>query len=225
MDTLIDIFKNKTILCVEDDEIVLQQIIELCEEYFLKTFAATNGMDALKLYKKESPDIILTDISMPKLSGISFIKAIRERDTKTIVIFMTGYAHKENLIKLISLQVSAFLEKPFTINTLKNVMKKDLEKQKIIRINSSVTFHPNTLELEIDGTRIQLTPKESLLLELLAKNIDRIVSYETIKATLWSEEIDSDGALKTLLYRLRGKIGKEAIKSTASIGIQLNIAS
>ena len=79
------------ILYVEDDDIARENAVEFLENYFENIYEASDAISALRLYESIKPDIIITDIQMPKLNGLEFIKRIRANDKKTQVIVLNCF--------------------------------------------------------------------------------------------------------------------------------------
>ena len=115
---------NKTIkvLYVEDDDIARENGVEYLENYFENIYEASDALTALKLYEKHQPDIIITDIQMPKLNGLEFVQRIRKTDSKTQVIVISAFSDKDYLLKAIELQLVKYLIKPIKENELKKAL-------------------------------------------------------------------------------------------------------
>jgi two-component system response regulator VanR len=75
----------------------------------------------LQLYEKYKPDIIITDIQMPKLNGLEFVKRIRQKDKKTQIIIITAFCDKDYLLKAIELGLVKYLVKPVKKKSLKRL--------------------------------------------------------------------------------------------------------
>jgi len=120
---------NLTLLYAEDDEEVLENTIYLLDGCCPKIYTAKDGQEALKIYKDEKIDIILLDINMPKMSGLDVLKAIREEDSETQVVFVSAFSDSTNLIKAINLGVSAYIVKPYSTLQLKETIKKIADKK------------------------------------------------------------------------------------------------
>ena len=71
------------VLYVEDDDVARENGVEYLENYFHNIYEAPDAITALTLYEKHNPDIIITDIQMPKLNGLEFVKKIRQKDKET----------------------------------------------------------------------------------------------------------------------------------------------
>lgn len=105
---------------IVDDEIVLRQVLsEILSEDFKVVEAASDGNSALKMLESFDPDIILTDINMPGMSGIDFIRKVRSTGNNVPVIFITARGEKDVMLNAIRLGAGDFLEKPFEIDDVK----------------------------------------------------------------------------------------------------------
>lgn len=105
-------------LLVDDEIHVLDILKQVIMAMGIIPFVAENGEEALKIYKKEKPDLIISDIYMPKLNGISLLKEIKTYEPEKPVVLITGYAHYEQLIKSLETGPDGFLEKPFDLSKL-----------------------------------------------------------------------------------------------------------
>ena len=125
------------VLYVEDDTGVKEATLHLLKEFFSKVITASDGLEGLNLYKKEKPDLIITNIDMPHMSGLEMISRIRERDSDTAIVVFTAHSETEFLIESIKLGVDGYVLKPIDlkqfIQTIKKVaeniyLKKELQK-------------------------------------------------------------------------------------------------
>ncbi|MEK7435151.1 MAG: response regulator [Cyanobacteriota bacterium] len=119
----ISIGSGELILVVDDEELIRDIIIENLEMYGYKVIVAENGIDAIELYKENKNEIkvLITDMNMPKMDGLTFIKTIKEIDQNVKIIAVSGLT--ENYKKLEFL-VDDFLEKPFNSKQLLNTLYK-----------------------------------------------------------------------------------------------------
>ena len=114
------LLKQISILYVEDDDVIRTELSSLLTNFFSQIFCASDGLEGLKIFKKNQKkiDLIISDITMPNLSGIDMIKQIREFDKEVGVILATGYSDKEFLIDSIKLKVVNYIVKPIDIKAL-----------------------------------------------------------------------------------------------------------
>ncbi|RXJ83480.1 response regulator transcription factor [Arcobacter cloacae] len=223
-----NINKNIKILYVEDDEIARENGVEFLENFFEQIYAANDAIVALQLYEKYQPDIIITDIQMPKLNGLEFVKRIRQKDKKTQIIIITAFCDKEYLLKAIELQLVKYLVKP--------VKEKEFEEALFLCVNSLQEDNSNIVKLDensyfdtfnknlvIKDEIIKLRAKEILFLELLIKNKNRYVSYEEIENYVWVDSVMTKDALKTLVKNLKTKIPKDLIMNLTNSGYKIDV--
>ena len=125
--------KNLKILFVEDDELTRKQFAKILGKMFNNIEVEANGLDGFlkfqeKKFKNESYDLIISDIDMPRMSGIEMVHKIREIDTNVPVIFITAKNSSEILLNAIDLGVLNFVPKPVDIDNLIINIKKSCEK-------------------------------------------------------------------------------------------------
>lgn len=121
----------KTVMLVEDEELILEglhAIIDWEELGMQVVHMAHNGKEALSLFEKEPVDIIVTDVEMPVLNGLGFLKALREKNTRSRCVILTGYDEFEYARKAISLDVEDYILKPIDDEKLTEVLKSAAKK-------------------------------------------------------------------------------------------------
>lgn len=116
-----------TLLFVEDEEMLREQLLKFLQRRFKKVLVAENGAQGLMLYQQHTPDLILTDIQMPKMTGLEMVAEIREIDKITPIVILTAFSDVENLKKAIELKVDRFISKPAKREELEEVLKKATE--------------------------------------------------------------------------------------------------
>jgi len=116
--------KNISVLYVEDHEDIRKEIVSTLENKVKKLFVASDGEEGLLLYKKHKPDVIITDINMPKMTGIEMAKEIRELNDEVSIIVISAYNDSSFLSQAIDFGVNNFLVKPLDlIKLFKNLGK------------------------------------------------------------------------------------------------------
>ena len=113
------------VLYVEDDKIIRDEFSEMLSRFFGQVTAARNGADGLFIYQEllntnENIDLIISDVDMPKMSGLELLEKIRENDNNIPFIFTTAHSQVDFLLKAISLNISDYLIKPINISALKS---------------------------------------------------------------------------------------------------------
>ncbi len=167
-----EINRKIKVLYVEDDEIARENGIEYLENYFENIYEASGALTALKLYETVKPDIIITDIQMPKLNGLEFIKRVRQKDKKVQVIVLTAYSHKDYLFTAIELQLVKYLIKPIKEKEFEEALKSciqsiETDNSNIISLKENCIFDIYNQTLVCNDEIVKLRTKELDLLTLL----------------------------------------------------------
>ena len=212
--------KNLKVLIVEDEQKLANLIRNSIKELFFKVAIAKDGIDGIKKFKSFKPDIVISDISMPNLSGLEMCKIIKSNN-QTPIIILSAYSQKEMLLEAIDLGISKYFIKPFDIEEFIEYLKelsKKINKNKSIKLKDNFVFDFNNLSLYQNDILVNLTKRERQFLALLIENKNSYVTTFDIKKTLWENEIVSDERLRTFIKRLRAKTSKELIENVSSCG-------
>lgn len=228
-------FKQYTILIVEDDVQALEWLTLILKECFYDVISAKNGAEAFEKFIANKIDIILTDIRMPIKNGIDFVEQIRNENHIVPIIYMSSFVEVDILLQAMTHCTNGFLIKPIQhnelfyslnmgINRLQQLNAITEEPTEIYLVGGScVNLKKQTVYLNND--KIFLSKKEIQLLKLLIVNKSSILSKDIIEEYLWVGSNISEGSVKTLINKLRDKIGKESITTVKNIGYQINILS
>lgn len=113
--------KNITLLCIDDEEIVLNHMKSILKNFVGKVYTAKNGKEGLDIALNEHIDVVITDILMPTMTGIDFLKTLSE--TKQVpAIITTAHSDKDYLLEAIKLKVSGYLIKPINVKDLLDII-------------------------------------------------------------------------------------------------------
>lgn len=219
-----DILSKSAVLLVEDEESLRKSFKRVLECWVKKVYEAKNGEEALVAYKRYYPDIIITDIKMPKVNGLEFIEAIRKINQTVPIVAMSAYTDKEYLLKSIKLLLIEYLVKPIQENDLLTVLSscasklaQDLNEYDDFGHLGKYDFQ-NKSFIDANNETISLTTKEVELMELFIKNRGNLVTKQTIEDNIYMYNYAPSSALKNLIFKLRKKVGKQLIKSVGQLG-------
>ncbi|MFD0710769.1 response regulator transcription factor [Paenibacillus sp. GCM10027626] len=210
---------NRHILIVDDDPKIAQLIeIYLTNEGYTVT-KANDGLEALEIIGEQPIDLVILDIMMPRMDGLSVCMKIRE--TKTTPILMIS-AKDGDMDKITGLMTGAddYMVKPFNplelVARVKSLIRRaylstqpQQPQDNIIRIQE-LEINKQTHSVTFDGRAIKLTPIEFGILHLLASHPGRVFSSEEIFEMIWKEKYyDSNNSVMVHMSRLREKLVKE----------------
>jgi len=117
------------ILVVEDDLAVLEALKLMLEEYY-EVLVAVNGIEAVKLYEKFKPDIVLMDIAMPEMDGVAATKEILKKDPNAVILCITAFAAHRGK-EILEAGAKEIIEKPFTRKKLIERIESYLKNRKV----------------------------------------------------------------------------------------------
>lgn len=210
------------VLLVEDEEDAREILSFYLETIFDEVEIACDGEQGLELYKKyhsenKTFDLVLTDIKMPNKDGLSMIDDITSLNENQKFIIVSAYKDEEYLFRSIGLNVISYFVKPLEVKNmielLKKVKSKVLEdksniepKIETLNLNSTYSFNTKTNLLYKGDELVDLSKKETLLVQALVTNIKEIKTKEFLKEFIWNDVKSSDATLRTVIKRVKDKI-------------------
>ncbi|WP_321779080.1 response regulator transcription factor [Sulfurimonas sp.] len=227
--------QDLSLLYVEDDKILRDKTSYIFYNLFKQVDTATDGLDGLNLYqdyyKKNDVfyDIVVTDIQMPLLDGISLSKEIFKLHKEQKIIVVSAYNDKEYLIDLINLGVEGFMHKPLSSQELLEILHKvcnSFKNDNIVVLSEGFKYNITKSILLFNSTKIELSVMELKLLHLLIKNPTQSFSAVEIFNHLYYEKPDkefSNDSIKSLVKRLRKKTPQDFISNTQELGYSINL--
>jgi len=215
-------FKDIKVLFVDNEKNIAKGMKSTLGNYFDKFIVASNGIQAIKAFKREHPDLLITDIMIPKMNGISLIKKIRESSPDFPIIIQSAYSDRDNLLEVIEIGVSKYLIKPIDIDELLSSIESLVTKIKAnwrIKLVDGFVFNKKSKTLYHNQQNIHLTKREIAFIELLIEQKDMIVDVVTIKKKLWKDYGQvSNEMVRTFIKRLRKKTSKGLIVNSHNEG-------
>jgi putative two-component system response regulator len=127
---------------VADDDPGVRRVLRivLLEQGF-EVIEATNGAEGLQMYRDERPDLILSDLQMPRLDGIGLLRAVREADDTVAFLILTGAGTMENAVEALRLQADDYLVKPFNTEEVALACSRALSYRRLLRENRAYQQH------------------------------------------------------------------------------------
>ena len=220
--------KTLHILLVEDEAKLSKLLKKAIGDEFFRFTIADDGEEGLELFKKVAPDIIITDINMPKKSGLEMAKEIKALDSSVPIIILSAFSETEKLLNAIDVGVVKYFIKPFDPDELLAYII-SLEAYfgaREIQLHDGYIYNKAKKTLYKKSRYVALSKKERLFLELLLAYYEKeiyVVSDGAIKKYLWGEDV-SDERLRTFIRRFRAKTSKELIQNIKAEGYQIVIS-
>ena len=221
----LDTLKPLTLLYVEDEPFIRQNALEYLRRYCSNVLEAQDGEEALQVYERHRPDIIITDIKMPKLNGLDMAAHIRQNDKGIPIIMATAHTDTPYLLKAVELQLVKYIVKPVTADKLTEALCLACDNientTSVLQLDKDTYYDTLNKALFIDKNLIKLTHNELLFFDVLVKNRQRVITYQEIENLIWAYEGMSMDALRSLVRGLRKKLGGEFIENVSGVGYRL----
>jgi len=223
-----EILKDLRILYVEDEADVRRNAVEYLRRICKEVLEAENGKEAIKIWSDEKPDIIISDINMPRLNGLDMAQYIRSKDRDVQIIIATAYTDKEYLMRAVELNLVKYLVKPITKEKLLGALTQSIEQitdenKFSVALSAECSYNAYTQFIECAGKQQKLTKNELLFMDLLAHHSNRTVTYQEIEDAIWPYEGMSQDAIRSLVRGLRKKLPDSALENISGVGYRLNI--
>ena len=215
---------QKTILIVDDEQPIVDILVYNLKKEGYNTLEANDGVTAVDMALNNRPDLILLDIMLPKMDGLTVCKKIRSKYNIPILMLT---AKDEEIDKILGLELGAddYITKPFSVRELMARIKANLRKSEIkaeqyntqknnsankIIVAGDLTLDLDKIEARVDGKVIDLTLREFEVLKYLAMQNGQVVTREKLLETVWGYEYYGDiRTVDVTVRRIRGKIEKD----------------
>jgi len=206
----------KKVLVIEDDKSIVDLLEIHLKDLNCDVTTTLDGGEGLKKASSETFDLIVLDIMLPNVNGLDICKEVRKKDIYTPILMLTSKS--EEVDKVIGLEVGAddYLPKPFSIREfiarVKAILRRVEAIQKEIGSDSDISVGELAIEVtkrkvSLDGSRIELTPKEFDLLLLLASHPGKTYTREQLLNILWGYQYNGyEHTVNSHINRLRSKI-------------------
>lgn len=204
------------ILVVDDDREIVKSLGKLLELEGYEVYKAYDGMEALDILLRERIHLILLDVMMPKLNGLSALMKIREKNNIPIIMLS---AKTEDSDKVLGLSMGAddYVTKPYNTAELMARVKSQLRRyfslgsavknQEDVIVNGGLVLNKHTKSLQADGEDVHLTATEYKIMELLMSNMGYVFSAEEIYDKVWQERAYGiENTVMVHIRRIREKI-------------------
>jgi len=210
--------KNAKILLVEDD-INLSFVIKDNLEYRdYEVVLCEDGEKALEMFGKETFDICIFDIMLPKLDGLTLAEKVREINTNIPIIFLTAKSMKDDKIKAFQIGADDYITKPFNIEELilrikvflKRTGKEVVTNTSIIKLHT-YTFDYSNLDLIHANQKLKLTQRQADLLKMLCDKSGQVIKREELLKAVWgSDDYFAGRSMDVFISKLRKYLALDA---------------
>jgi two-component system response regulator MtrA len=203
---------SNKILVVDDDDALREMVGLVLNAAGYDTVFAADGINAVEVFKKEDPDLVLLDIMLPGQSGIEVCKQLRVL-SGTPIVMLTAKGDTEDVVLGLEAGADDYVVKPHNgaelLARIKARLRPVTEDGGIITVGE-LTMDPRSYEVKRAGVRISLTPLEFKLLHTLAVKPQQVFSREMLLEQVWGYQYKADTRLVNVhVQRLRSKVEED----------------
>lgn len=212
-----DIFKNKTILVVDDEERMARFIRLNLEHDGFQVVEAYRGMKALQEYRDSLPDLVLLDVMLPDINGFEVLEMLREI-SNVPVIMLTAKGEEDDRVKGLELGADDYITKPFSprelVSRVRAVLRRidssSSESSEVIDVDGRLKLDFSRREIWVNGELVKLRPTEYRLLYHLVKNAGWVLTYDQLLSRVWGYEYrDEPHYVRLYINYLRQKLEED----------------
>ncbi|SMF63869.1 two-component system, OmpR family, response regulator VanR [Paenibacillus uliginis N3/975] len=219
--------KNFHILVVEDD-LDIQELIKqflMTQQYNVEV--ASDGIEGMKLFNKQSFDLILLDVMMPNLNGFEVAKMIRNQSNVPIIL-LTALEEEQDQLKGFDLGIDDYITKPFSFHILIKRVEAVLRRSNDLSTSNHLVFKEIQVDCDaykvyVNEVEIPLTTKEFEIVQLLLQNEKKVLTRESIVEKVWGYDYYGETRIiDTHIKNIRKKLDIPYIKTVKGIGYKID---
>lgn len=199
------------ILIADDEQLMRQLVIDFLKPEGYEILEASDGKEALEIYDKEHPDLILLDVMMAGYDGWTVCREIRRESTVPIMM-LTAKGEEIDQLFAYDLGADEYITKPFSpkilVAKIKALLRRSQNEQETHEADDGVAIDRDARQVVLDGKNVDLSPTEYKLLNYLMSNTGKALSRRQILNQVWNYDYYGDlRTVDTHINRLRIKLG------------------
>ena len=216
----------KRILVIEDEPDIQEMLCAYLRDAGYSVSAASDGIQAMDCFHRESWDLILLDLMLPKIDGYGVCEFIR-RESDVPVIMVTALDTEENQIRGFDLQIDDYVTKPFSMPILLRKIAAVLRRTGSDAESRQLFYRDIVMDLDayrvtVDGALLDLTTREFELLKELLQNQGRVLTRSVLLGQLWNYDfIGDERIVDSHIKNLRKKLNRDYIETVRGVGYRV----
>lgn len=219
------------ILTVEDDKQLSEVLATALKEEGFAVDIANDGQEGDFLCQNEAYDLVILDWRLPLMDGLTILKNLRQKNTKTPVLILTGKYEEEDKVAGLNAGADDYLTKPFSLKELKArvlaLLRRSRKEPEIVLKVADLELDPRTHEVKRGNKELQLSPKEFAILEYLMSRKDEVVTRTTLLEHVWDYNFDGiSNVVDVFMSYLRKKVDSghkhKLIQTVHGVGFKIS---
>ncbi len=215
------------ILLLEDEAMLNESIVEYLSSlgYALEPFV--DGLEALEAIKHSEYDLLILDINVPNLDGLSYLEELHRLKIYTPAIFISALVDIEDISKAYDLGCKDYIKKPFHLKELalriERIRPSSVVPSVYVRLTKNYLYDQKHSILLFDGEVQILTKRQSQIIDLLARSRGRIVDFEQFLEYVWSDQVVDNATIRAEINRLKKALKEDFIVNVRGMGYMIDL--
>ncbi len=211
-----------------EDELMLQGAIkEYLSDTGFEVTAFEDGQEAYDNISSNSYDLFIFDINTPSMDGLSLLDKLQKEKIYVPTIFISAITEIEQISQAYALGCYDYLKKPFhlkelTLHIERLLKMADIRAKDFIKISKMYSYDAEHQSLLFDGEEQLITQKQLQIIDLLAKNINKVVDFEMLRHYAWDDSPVDNAIIRAEIHRLRQVLKEDLIETLKGIGYRLS---
>jgi DNA-binding response OmpR family regulator len=214
------------ILLLEDEVMLNESICEYLESQGHNVQAFFDGLDAFEGIKKNSYDLLILDITVPGIDGLTFLEQIHALKIHVPVIYISALVDIEDISRAYNLGCHDYLKKPFHLKELSlrvDRVKLSNETPRVhLRISKNYSYDQEHSTLLFNQEPQTLTKRQSQIIDLLARNRGMVVDFEQFRIYVWDEQIIDNATIRAEINRLKKFLKEDILINVRGMGYMID---
>lgn len=214
------------ILLLEDEVMLNESICEYLESVGHQVESFFNGLDALSAIKENSYDLLILDITVPGLDGLSFLEKIHDLKIHVPVVYISALVDIEDISRAYDLGCYDYLKKPFHLKELSlrvDRVKLSSDIPRIhLRLSKNYSYDQEHSTLLFSNEPQVLTKRQSQIIDLLSRNRGMVVDFEQFRIYVWDENNIDNATIRAEINRLKKSLKEDFIINVRGMGYMVD---
>jgi DNA-binding response OmpR family regulator len=213
------------ILLLEDEVMLNESIEEYLEAQGHKVDSFFDGQSALVSIKESAYDLLIMDINVPEMDGLSILEKIHELKIHVPTIYISALVDIEDISRAYNLGCYDYLKKPFHLKELSLRLDRIVLSHEVprvhLRLSKNYSYDQEHSTLLFKGQSQTLTKRQSQIIDLLSRNRSRVVDFEQFRNYVWDEQIVDNATIRAEINRLKKFLQEEVIHNVRGMGYMI----
>jgi len=213
------------ILLLEDEVMLNESIQEYLEIQGHTIECFFDGMEAFKNINSSIYDLLILDINVPSMDGLSFLEKIHELKIHTPTIYISALVDIEDISRAYNLGCFDYLKKPFHLKELAlrldRVVLSHETPRVHLRLSKNYSYDQEHSTLLFNGQAQTLSKRQSQIIDILARNRSRVVDFDQFSEYVWSEQVVDNATIRAEVNRLKKFLQEDIISNIRGMGYMI----